>query len=103
MEHLKAVVKRLKDDRYGAGLVYELWEMRFHAAIRREIAKPIYSQEERDYILANTDPNATKEIDHLASWSCEACGDPVSESELAQSLNTTSKSLCGSCLAKEIY
>lgn len=103
MEHLQGVIAELKGDGYGAGQIYELWAKRYHEAIRNEIAKPGYSQEERNFILAETDPLAIEEIDHLADWSCERCGSSVGEQALAQSINLTGKGLCGSCLDKELF
>jgi hypothetical protein len=103
MEHLQEVIAGLKGDRYGASQIYELWEKRYHEAIRNEIAKPGYSREERNFILAETDPFAIEEIDHLADWSCEKCSSSVTEQALAQSLNMTGRGLCSSCLTKELF
>lgn len=95
--------KELKNDSYGAGLVYELWEPRYYRAAKAYVDS-LENADEKELALGilGTDVMTTSTCSENTGWECEECGKSLDENELLRSMSVCGEAYCSLHLAAQV-
>ena len=95
----ESIVRYCDNERFGGGHCYEYYAQLRDDEIWSQLQHPMLSDDDRDGICSELQVAPDEMADRYVGI-CQECGREIDPRELAQSLATCARELCGGCYAK---